>query len=64
MRKNLVMLALWKVLVPYDGSKESEGANVEVDMLYIVGGLVVPYRLFEHDLNIKSKITGERLDAK
>jgi len=56
-RKNLVLVALWKVLVPYDGSKESEGgfrkaielvmlisqdgANVEVNMLYIVGGLVV-----------------------
>ena len=74
------MVAAWKVLVPFDGSKESDrafgiaielaklitkgGTGVEVSMLYVVGELVIPYRLFDHDLNIKSKITGERLNAK
>lgn len=68
-----------KILVPFDGSKESDrafrkamelaklirkgGTGVEVSMLYVVHELIVPNRLFDHDLDIKSKITGERLTA-
>jgi hypothetical protein len=33
-------------------------------MLYVVHELVAPNRIFDHDLDIKSKITGERLTAK
>ncbi|MGC1131830.1 MAG: universal stress protein [Nitrososphaeraceae archaeon] len=33
-------------------------------MLYVVHELAAPNRLFDHDLDIKSKITGERLTAK
>ncbi len=40
------------------------GTGVEVCMLYVVHELIVPSRLFDHDLDIKSKITGERLTAK
>lgn len=69
-----------KILVPFDGSKESDRAfgkamelakliskgetGVEVSMLYVVHELVAPSRLFDHDLDIKSKITGEELTAK
>ena len=69
-----------KILVLFDGSKESDrafgkamelakliskgGTGVEVSMLYVVHELVAPNRLFDHDLDIKSKITGERLTAK
>lgn len=72
-------IASWKVLVPYDGSKESDrafrkaielaklikkgGTNVEVNMLHVVHELLAPYRLFDRDLDIKSKVTGERLTA-
>jgi nucleotide-binding universal stress UspA family protein len=79
--KNLIMtIVSWKVLVPYDGSKESDrafrnaielaklikkgGTNVEVNMLNVVQELLAPHRLFDHDLDIKSKVTGERLTAK
>ena len=40
------------------------GTGVEVSMLYVVHELVAPNRIFDHDLDIKSKITGERLTAK
>ena len=68
-----------KILVPFDGSKESDrafriamelaklvnkgGTDVEVSILYVVHELVAPNRIFDHDLDIKSKITGERLTA-
>lgn len=73
-------IASWKVLVPYDGSEESDrafrhtielaklikkgGTEVEVNMLNVVHELLTPNRLFDHDLDIKSKVTGERLTAK
>jgi nucleotide-binding universal stress UspA family protein len=75
-----MVIASWKVLVPYDGSKESDrafrkaiefaklikkgGTNVEVNMLHVVHEVLAPYRLFDHDLDIKSKVTGGRLNAK
>lgn len=40
------------------------GTGVEVSMLYVVQEMVAPNRIFDHDLDIKSKITGERLTAK
>lgn len=74
------MVSAWKILVPFNGSKESDrafskaielakmiskgGIEVEVDILYVVHELVAPNRLFDHDLHIKSKITGERLTSK
>ncbi len=72
-------IASWKILVPYDGSKESDrafrkaielaklikkgGTNVEVNMLNVVHELLAPYRLFDRDLDIKSKVTREKLTA-
>jgi nucleotide-binding universal stress UspA family protein len=70
----------WKILVPYDGSKQSDKAlkkavefaelirkgrsRTEINMLYVVSEIYVPPTLFDRDVNIKSKITGERLTSK
>jgi nucleotide-binding universal stress UspA family protein len=69
----------WKILVPYDGSKQSDkalkkavefaelirkgGTKIEINMLYVVSEMYVPPTLFDRDVNIKSKITGERLTS-
>jgi nucleotide-binding universal stress UspA family protein len=66
-----------KILVPYDGSKQSDkalkktielaelikkgGTKIEINILHVVPELYVPPTLFDRDVNIKSKITGERL---
>ena len=68
-----------KILVPYDGSKQSDkalkktielaelikkgGTKIEINMLHVVPELYVPPTLFDRDVNIKSKITGERLTS-
>jgi nucleotide-binding universal stress UspA family protein len=72
-------MKLWKILVPYDTSKQSEyalrkavelaalikkgGTNIEINMLYVVPEIYVPSTLFDRDVNIKSTITGERLTS-
>jgi nucleotide-binding universal stress UspA family protein len=69
----------WKILVPYDGSKQSDkalkkaieltelidkgGTRIEMYMLHVVAEIYVPPTLFDRDVNIKSKITGERLTS-
>lgn len=69
----------WKILVPYDGSKQSDkalnkaieltelidkgGTRIEINMLHVVAEIYVPPTLFDRDVNIKSKITGERLTS-
>lgn len=69
----------WKILVPYDGSKQSNkalekavelaklikksGTKVWINMLYVVPEVYVPSTLFDRDVNIKSTITGERLTS-
>ena len=66
-----------KILVPYDGSKQSDkalkkaieltelikqgGTMIEINMLHVVAEIYVPPMRFDRDVNIKSKITGERL---
>lgn len=68
-----------KILVPYDGSKQSDkalkktielaelikkgGTKIEINILHGVPELYVPPTLFDRDVNIKSKITGERLTS-
>jgi nucleotide-binding universal stress UspA family protein len=69
----------WKILVPYDGSKQSDkalkkaieltelidkgGTRIEINMLHVVAEIYVPPTLFDRDVNVKSKITGERLTS-
>lgn len=69
----------WKILVPYDGSKQSDkaltkavelaelikkgGTKIEINMLHVVPEIYVPPTLFDRDVNIKSKVTGERLTS-
>jgi nucleotide-binding universal stress UspA family protein len=69
----------WKILVPYDGSKQSDkalkkaieltalidkgGTRIEINMLHVVAEIYVPPTLFDRDVNIKSKITGERFTS-
>jgi nucleotide-binding universal stress UspA family protein len=69
----------WKILVPYDGSKQSDkalkkaieltelidkgGTRIEISMLHVVAEIYVPPTLFDRDVNVKSKITGERLTS-
>jgi nucleotide-binding universal stress UspA family protein len=69
----------WKILVPYDGSKQSDkalkkavefaelikkgGTKIEINMLYVVPEIYAPPTLFDRDVNIKSTITGERLTS-
>lgn len=68
-----------KILVPYDGSKQSDkalkkaielaaliekgGSKIEINMLHVVSEIYVPPTLFDRDVNIKSTITGERLTS-
>lgn len=68
-----------KILVPYDGSKQSDkalkkaielaaliekgGTKIEINMLHVVSEIYVPPTLFDRDVNIKSTITGERLTS-
>ncbi len=69
----------WIILVPYDGSKQSDkaltkavelaelikkgGTKIEINMLHVVPEIYVPPTLFDRDVNIKSKVTGERLTS-
>jgi len=68
-----------KILVPYDGSKQSDkalkkavelvelikkgGTKIEINMLHVVPEIYAPPTLFDRDVNIKSKITGKRLTS-
>ncbi|MGH9976234.1 MAG: universal stress protein, partial [Nitrososphaeraceae archaeon] len=68
-----------KILVPYDGSKQSDkalkktieltelidkgGTRIEINVLHVVAEIYVPPTLFDRDVNVKSKITGERLTS-
>lgn len=69
----------WIILVPYDGSKQSDkaltkavelaelikkgGTKIEINMLHVVPEIYVPPTLFDRDVNINSKVTGERLTS-
>jgi nucleotide-binding universal stress UspA family protein len=68
-----------KILVPYDGSKQSDkalkkaieltelikkgGTKIDIHMLHVVPEIYVPPTLFDRDVNIKSTITDERLTS-
>jgi nucleotide-binding universal stress UspA family protein len=70
-------MSSWRILAPHDGSKQARKAlkkaielsklvkaglnNVEINMLYVVPEIYVPFRLFDRDINIKSIVTGDRL---
>ncbi len=69
----------WIILVPYDGSKQSDkaltkalelaelikksGTKIEINMLHVVPEIYVPPTLFDRDVNIKLKVTEERLTS-
>ena len=53
---------------PYESNRtrridQKGGTKIEINMLHVVPEIYVPPTLFDRDVNIKSKVTGERLTS-